>query len=834
MRFRGVDRGPRLLAALALVASLGTASLAFAQGGPRYVVIREATPYQSLEDRGIASTQLTTGTTRVQHDLPFTFDFFGLGATTSYLQPDGYLSFNTSGSGTDPYFAGKNPIPSRNNPSQFIAPFWSDLNSVEIREGIEGTSPTRIQWYEFIDFTLVNPSSSTMEGSFLVGLYEDSAKFEISYGGSLSAQTFQNSIAIVGYETTGENGDEFGNLLDCSISESCNFQDFNGLADSRITVLRVIDPELVQTDFEISTGAFPGDTVTATITLDNLGNELVGLDIALYVSASGVPNPSSDRRIALFEDVANVAGQTEAVSFDIEFQLPADVERNRRFYAYAELDPNDEFEEIFENDNVLISDEPNFGTAYDLELVHLGSNRGGCRIVGPVENRTSPGSSAIFEVNVANRGAVFTDPVEIDLWASVDDSFERNQDIFIGTLVTPALGDAPVSTQTLFATFPVVNDPDITFPASFFPICQVDPNDLVEEIQSQTQNLLVGQFQDRFTVTLPPLAITTTELPAGVVGQTYEATIEVTGGPSQGDRDKLTWSQSGLPEGLSLDDDGVIRGVPTLPTEGVEVTIRARDSGETSTVEYLLVVNSAPPLEFTTSEVPDTVLGEDYSVQLETTGGLGGNLFSLSSGELPPGIIITATGELQGQATERGTFDFSISAQDAPPGGATPTSDTVDLQITVTGDDVSIAPETLPNAQVDQPYEATIVASGGVAPLTWSRSTGFRFPRGLEGRKLPGSEDYTISGTPTELGSTEFEVVVTDDIGRSVSQRYTLVVEGEDDPVCPGDPSCPDDPVPPSGGDSSGGCASTEVPDGVPVALLWTSLALGFVLRRRR
>ena len=73
---------------------------------------------------------------------------------------------------------------------------------------------------------------------------------------------------------------------------------------------------------------------------------------------------------------------------------------------------------------------------------------------------------------------------------------------------------------------------------------------------------------------------------------------------------------------------------------------------------------------------------------------------------------------------------------------------------------VSITPPTLPGGQVSIPYSATLTATGGVLPYTWSVSSG-SLPAGLT---LTGNADNTatISGTPTTLGTSTFTIQVAD------------------------------------------------------------------------
>ncbi|MDL1959199.1 MAG: C25 family cysteine peptidase, partial [Deltaproteobacteria bacterium] len=62
--------------------------------------------------------------------LPFAFDFYGVDKTSVKISSNGYLTFGTDG--TD---WGNDPIPHSNDPDDFIAPFWDDLNP---RSGAQG------------------------------------------------------------------------------------------------------------------------------------------------------------------------------------------------------------------------------------------------------------------------------------------------------------------------------------------------------------------------------------------------------------------------------------------------------------------------------------------------------------------------------------------------------------------------------------------------------------------------------------------------------------------------------------------------------------------------
>lgn len=67
-----------------------------------------------------------------------------------------------------------------------------------------------------------------------------------------------------------------------------------------------------------------------------------------------------------------------------------------------------------------------------------------------------------------------------------------------------------------------------------------------------------------------------------------------------------------------------------------------------------------------------------------------------------------------------------------------------------------IDPTALPAAVINVPYSFTMKAVGGVPPYTWSLASG-TFPTGLS-----ISADGIISGTPTQAGSTNLKIQVTD------------------------------------------------------------------------
>jgi hypothetical protein len=86
---------------------------------------------------------------------------------------------------------------------------------------------------------------------------------------------------------------------------------------------------------------------------------------------------------------------------------------------------------------------------------------------------------------------------------------------------------------------------------------------------------------------------------------------------------------------------------------------------------------------------------------------------------------------------------------------------------------VQISPARLPAGTNGMTYPATtFVATGGAfsPPFTWSLPSG-GLPSGLT-----LSPDGTISGTPTQTGTFDFTLLMTDSLSRSVSWSYSITI----------------------------------------------------------
>ena len=263
----------------------------------------------------------------------------------------------------------------------------------------------------------------------------------------------------------------------------------------------------------------------------------------------------------------------------------------------------------------------------------------------------------------------------------------------------------------------------------------------------------------------PSLAAST--LPAGVIGTAYTYQLAAKGGSGT-----LSYAVTNgvLPAGLTLSSAGIINGTPAVvgaSTFSVSVTDQAT-TPVTATVSFTLNV-TAPVLSVTTATLATGVVGTAYSTQLAASGGVMPYIWSVSSGTLPSGLALSATGLLSGVPNSPGVFTFTAQVNDSE--GTPQTANRV-FTITVYSALTITSSSSLPQGAVKTAYSFTFAASGGTLPYTWSVSSG-ALPAGLT-----LSSAGTISGTPTAAGTNTFVVQVADKSNpqQTVSQTCTLSV----------------------------------------------------------
>jgi Putative Ig domain len=252
---------------------------------------------------------------------------------------------------------------------------------------------------------------------------------------------------------------------------------------------------------------------------------------------------------------------------------------------------------------------------------------------------------------------------------------------------------------------------------------------------------------------IPPVTISTTSLANGTVGATYAATLAASGGTAP-----YTWriTSGALPAGLTLGaTTGVISGKPTAAVSNSSITFSVTDSGtpaQTQSVVLSLTVIT-PPVSITTTVLPNGTVGSTYSATLAASGGTPPYTWSITSGVLPSGLSLAATGVISGVPTAAVTsslISFSLRDSSNP--------------VQIAAANVSVTVVTPPVTVTVSPTRAGLTVNGSltvsattndVAGVRWSISpSGGSFSAGTSASGVPvvltapsGAGVYTVSAT---------------------------------------------------------------------------------------
>jgi hypothetical protein len=132
------------------------------------------------------------------------------------------------------------------------------------------------------------------------------------------------------------------------------------------------------------------------------------------------------------------------------------------------------------------------------------------------------------------------------------------------------------------------------------------------------------------------------------------------------------------PTGLSiLQGDHAVFLIPRTPlVSGSYTATINQPSASAITWSF----SAAPPVAVTTTSLPAATVDTNYSATLLATGGSGSLTWSLASGSLPAGLMLTGNGRIVGTPSASGTSSFTVQVTDS----ASPAeSATADLWITV-------------------------------------------------------------------------------------------------------------------------------------------------------
>ncbi|ACO33900.1 Ig domain protein [Acidobacterium capsulatum ATCC 51196] len=270
------------------------------------------------------------------------------------------------------------------------------------------------------------------------------------------------------------------------------------------------------------------------------------------------------------------------------------------------------------------------------------------------------------------------------------------------------------------------------------------------------------------TITIAPAALTLTmsTLPNGTVNVPYSANIGVSGGTSPY---TCSITSGTLPAGLAI-SGCTVNGTPTAAgsaTVTVKVTDSASPAQTTSGPETITIAPAT--LTITTSNLPAGTVNVPYTGTINATGGTSPYSCTIVAGALPAGLSLSGC-TVTGTPTVSGTTNLTVKVTDS---GNPTQSSTGPVTLVINPAGALSLTGTLPDAVLGQAYTATLNATGGTTPYSYSVTSG-ALPAGLTLDATTG----TISGTPTAAGASVFTVTVTDSssTAETATDTYTLNV----------------------------------------------------------
>ncbi len=297
----------------------------------------------------------------------------------------------------------------------------------------------------------------------------------------------------------------------------------------------------------------------------------------------------------------------------------------------------------------------------------------------------------------------------------------------------------------------------------------------------------------------PPLTITSSAPPSGMVGTRYDGRLgpsctpgspncvcifmpirpscriaehgfqlTATGGTSPYSWQWTATAGSALPPGLTIAGVGLIDGSPTKAgSYGVVVTVSDSSTPAAQTsANYSIMVSPPPPPQISTVNSPSAIVNVPYSFAFIASGGQL-PLTWRETGTLPPGLSFSPAGVLSGKPAVTGSFPITVMVQDSAGQNATPQGFTV--QVTLHGFAMT---GSMSSARIS--HTATLLNDGTVLIVGGQDNSGT--PVANSELYGPSSGTFAVSGalgtpryfhTATLLGTGHVLVAGGDDISGS-------------------------------------------------------------------
>ena len=213
---------------------------------------------------------------------------------------------------------------------------------------------------------------------------------------------------------------------------------------------------------------------------------------------------------------------------------------------------------------------------------------------------------------------------------------------------------------------------------------------------------------------------------------------------------------------ISVSRDRFIPGL-VLGLAGLAVGCGAVAGSKSPAVE---TETSLVPLAIAPAALAEADAGVPYCLALSASGGAGPYSWDLAKGNLPPGLELAASsGVISGISNAAGSYSFTAQVSDSSGQAAT-----ADFTLTV-ANVLAIVESSIPAADAEMAYSASLSAAGGIPPYQWSIASG-TLPAGVQLESSSG----IIDGQTAVSGSYPLTVRVIDSGGQSATKPFILGV----------------------------------------------------------
>jgi len=134
------------------------------------------------------------------------------------------------------------------------------------------------------------------------------------------------------------------------------------------------------------------------------------------------------------------------------------------------------------------------------------------------------------------------------------------------------------------------------------------------------------------------------------------------------------------------------------------------------------MVAIVPPPQILTTNLFDATINNYYGADLLATNGSGNIFWSLTSGALPGGLVLDASGYIYGAPTNLGLFTFTLKAQDSR-GSNEVRALSLQVDLVLTGPPQILTTYLADSAQ-GCPYATQLQATNGTPPYSWALASG--------------------------------------------------------------------------------------------------------------